>query len=365
MKPTFTLSNDKENKKINYGVNPETGKNILIDRKEMPCPHMLLTGLPGTGKTYAALKEVERVIKETTDDIIFLSSGDIKCPEGMTPMILSKDCTINPVDMVISFEDYKVDLILVSEVVLDIISTIFNRKLNIEESNMLNGAIFDVFYPFYERLVKNKMTHDFKNNPTINDILEMIYFPKEPDKRLGHSRKTEKNFVKELQLATEIYKERFSQKTNLRDDIPIFISRDNRLIRDKFIDDYAVLAYLFNRERCNCNKRNSSYTWIYIDDADYYFRKDYLRNQLGTLLKCSRKCGGIITLTTQGVDSRDRMFLNNIALCQVFNSGHKTEDNIYAYLDQIHGFNSDKIKLLSVGESVITDFKDVVKCKTE
>ena len=59
-----------------YGLNATSNNLIMVDRKKSKNPNGLILGTPGSGKSFAAKREMTNVFFTTNDDIII---GD---PEG-------------------------------------------------------------------------------------------------------------------------------------------------------------------------------------------------------------------------------------------------------------------------------------------
>ena len=53
-----------------YGLNALSSNLIMVDRKQLKNPNGLILGTPGSGKSFAAKREITNVFLITTDDII-------------------------------------------------------------------------------------------------------------------------------------------------------------------------------------------------------------------------------------------------------------------------------------------------------
>ena len=53
-----------------YGLNATSNNLIMVDRKKVKNPNGLILGTPGSGKSFAAKREMTNVFFTTNDDII-------------------------------------------------------------------------------------------------------------------------------------------------------------------------------------------------------------------------------------------------------------------------------------------------------
>ena len=170
-----------------YGLNALSNDMIMVDRKKLKNPNGLILGTPGSGKSFAAKREITNAFFVTKDDIII---GD---PEGeYYPLVhalggqvvhispTSKDY-INPMDINMDYSDDDNPLGVKSDFVLSLCELIMGSRDGIEAEEK---SVIDRCLP----LVYQKYFADSKpeNMPVLGDLYDCLRKQKEPqDQRIA------------------------------------------------------------------------------------------------------------------------------------------------------------------------------------
>ena len=135
-----------------YGLNALSNNMIMVDRKKLKNPNGLILGTPGSGKSFAAKREITNAFFVTKDDIII---GD---PEGeYYPLVhalggqvvhispTSKDY-INPMDINMDYSDDDNPLGVKSDFVLSLCELIMGSRdgIEAEEKSVFHWCIRNI-----------------------------------------------------------------------------------------------------------------------------------------------------------------------------------------------------------------------------
>ncbi len=161
-----------EGESLYYGLNALSNNMILADRKRLKNPNGLILGTPGSGKSFAAKREMANAFFVTRDDIII---GD---PEGeYYPLVhalggqvvhisaASRDY-INPMDINLNYSEEDDPLILKSEFVLSLIELMMG-KIEPDEKSIIDQCLRRVYHRFFEDPRPEKM-------PVLQDLYEEL-----------------------------------------------------------------------------------------------------------------------------------------------------------------------------------------------
>jgi len=275
-----------------YGLNALSSNMIMVDRKKLKNPNGLILGTPGSGKSFAAKREITNAYFVTNDDIII---GD---PEGeYYPLVhalggqvihispTSKDY-INPMDINMDYSDDDNPLGVKSDFVLSLCELIMGSRDGIEAEEK---SVIDRCLP----LVYQKYFADPRpeNMPVLGDLYECLRKQKEPQ-------------AQRIATALEIYVNGslkvFNHQTN--------VEMDNRIIcfdiKDlgkqlKKLGMLIVQDQVWNRVTINRNAHKS--TRYYIDEFHLLLKEEQTAAYSVEIWKRFRKWGGIPTGITQNI----------------------------------------------------------------
>jgi len=164
-----------------YGLNALSNNMIMVDRKKLKNPNGLILGTPGSGKSFAAKREITNVYFATDDDIII---GD---PEGeYYPLVHalggqvihispnSRDY-INPMDINMDYSDDDNPLGVKSDFILSLCELIMGSRNGIEaeEKSVIDRCLPLVYQKYFENPIPENM-------PVLGDLYDCLRSQKEP-----------------------------------------------------------------------------------------------------------------------------------------------------------------------------------------
>ena len=281
-----------EGESLYYGLNALSNNMIMVDRKKLKNPNGLILGTPGSGKSFAAKREITNAFFVTQDDIII---GD---PEGeYYPLVhalggqvihispTSREY-INPMDINMDYSEDDNPLGVKSDFVLSLCELIMGSRDGIEAEEK---SVIDRCLP----LVYQKYFSDPRpeNMPVLGDLYDCLRKQKEPQ-------------AQRIATALEIYVNGslkvFNHQTN--------VELNNRIvcfdIKDlgkqlKKLGMLIVQDQVWNRVTVNRGSHKS--TRYYIDEFHLLLKEEQTAAYSVEIWKRFRKWGGIPTGITQNI----------------------------------------------------------------
>lgn len=166
-----------------YGVNALSGNLIMADRKALKNPNGLILGTPGSGKSFAAKREITNAFLVCPDDDIIICDPEseygalVERLGGQVVRISpASDDYLNPMDLNLDYSDEDNPLTLKTDFILSLCELIAGRRdglLPVEKS------VIDRCVP----LIYQEYLHDPKpeNVPTLGDLYDALRKQAEPE----------------------------------------------------------------------------------------------------------------------------------------------------------------------------------------
>ena len=281
-----------EGESLYYGLNALSNNMIMVDRKKLKNPNGLILGTPGSGKSFAAKREITNAFFVTQDDIII---GD---PEGeYYPLVnalggqvihispTSHDY-INPMDINLDYSDDDNPLGFKSDFILSLCELIMGSRNGIEaeEKSVIDRCLPLVYQKYFEAPVPENM-------PILGDLYDCLRQQKEVQ-------------AQRIATALEIYVNGSLKVFNHRTNVEL----NNRIvcfdIKDlgkqlKKLGMLIVQDQVWNRVTVNRAAHKS--TRYYIDEFHLLLKEEQTAAYSVEIWKRFRKWGGIPTGITQNI----------------------------------------------------------------
>lgn len=275
-----------------YGLNALSNNLIMVDRKKLKNPNGLILGTPGSGKSFAAKREIANAFLVTDDDVI------ISDPESEYSPLVSRfggqvikisptsDQYINPMDINMNYSDDDNPTALKADFILSLCELIVGGKEGLKpvEKTVIDRCIHKIYQRYFENPGKDNM-------PILEDLYKALLEQDEPE-------------AKVVATALEIYVTGSLNVFNHRTNVNI----NNRLvcydIKDlgkqlKKIGMLVVQDQVWGRVTENRNRGRS--TRYYMDEMHLLLREEQTAAYTVEIWKRFRKWGGIPTGITQNV----------------------------------------------------------------
>ena len=282
-----------------YGVNALSNNIIMVDRKQLKNPNGLILGVPGSGKSFSAKREITNVFLSCLDDDIIICD-----PEGEYTTLVNrlhgqvirisptgigydgKPCYINPMDLNMDYSDDENPLSLKSDFILSLCELIVGGKEGLApvEKTVIDRCV---------RIVYRKYLNDPKpeNMPILGDLFDAL-------------REQEEKEAQYIATALEIYVSGslnvFNHRTNVDTSNRIVCYDIKELGKQlKKIGMMIVQDQVWNRVTKNRTLHKT--TRYYIDEFHLLLVEQQTAAYSAEIWKRFRKWGGVPTGVTQNV----------------------------------------------------------------
>lgn len=296
-----------------YGVNTTTANLLMIDRKKLTNPSGWEFGKPGSGKSYAAKREIELVALSTDDDIIIIDpereyESFIRNLGGEVANIsISSSQKINPWAGDIKQTDFMTSKMQFAQTYS---ATIMGGiGLTANERSIVDRVAHRLYENYISRLSKDKNAAP----PTGLEYYEILKQQNEPE-------------AKNMAIAHELYStgsyNLFANESTIDSNnrIMCYCIRDlDEVLRP--LGMTVILESLWGKIISNFLKGKR--TWVWVDEIYLLFKYEYSANFFYELYKRIRKFGGIMTGITQNVEdllgnAKARSMLSNAEFVMMF-----------------------------------------------
>ena len=274
------------------GINALSNNLIMVDRKLLKNPNGLILGTPGSGKSFAAKREIANAFLLTNDDIIICDpeaeyGALVERLHGQVIQISPTSTDfVNPLDLNMDYSDEDNPLSLKSDFILSLCELIVGGKDGLKpvEKTIIDRCV---------RLVYQDYLNDprAENMPILQDLYEVLRSQEEPEAQY-------------LATALEIYVVGSLNVFNHRTNIDIqnrIVSFDIKELGKqlKKIGMLVIQDQVWNRVTLNRSACKS--TRYYIDEMHLLLKEEQTASYTIEIWKRFRKWGGIPTGITQNV----------------------------------------------------------------
>ena len=280
---------------IYYGLNAISKNLLFFDRRSLKAGNGLIFGTPGSGKSFAAKREMISVLlNDPTAEVIILDpereySNLARGFDGeIIDISASSKSHINAFDINLDYADENDPISLKSEFIISLIELLAggNSGLSSAERTVIDRTAIIIYQKYFQYADESKM-------PTLVDFWETLKEQPEDE-------------AKSLALSLEVYVKgslsTFAHKTNvdIKKRLVVFDMKDlgKQL---KPMGMLIVLDQIWNRITENRNKGRR--TWLYIDEMQLFFSSEQCSSYFFELWSRARKWGAIPTGITQNVET--------------------------------------------------------------
>lgn len=284
-----------------YGLNGVSKQMILYNRSSAINGNGCIFGVPGSGKSFSAKREIVNVLLHTDDDVFVIDpeneyAGLAKLFYGSSIRIApGSDVHINPMDMGLDYSAEGDDPITMKA---DFIASICEAAtgsrypLTPIQKSVIDRCVKNVYREYIRTLRAEGKSEDAKIVPTLRDFYEEVKFQPEPE---AH------NLALALEKFVEGTQNSFAFRTN--------VNVNNRFtiynIKDigtgmKSIGLQVCLDNIWNKMIANYKKGKR--TWLYCDEFHLLTQTEISAKYTQQIWRRARKWNGIPTGITQQVE---------------------------------------------------------------
>lgn len=277
---------------IYYGLNALSRNAILADRKKLKNPNGLYLGVPGSGKSFAAKREIVNVFLATTDKIIIVDPMGEYAPlvrrlgGQVVEIAPNSPHHINPMDLDVNLDDDVSPISLKCDFILSLMELIVGGKDGLQpvERTIIDRCTRMVYRDYLNDPVHTSM-------PTLQNLYGLLCEQTEPE-------------AARLATALEIYVSGslnvFNHPTNVDLNSRIvcidlkWLGAALRTIAMHIMQDFVTA-------QVSQNFLNDIATWCYYDEGHVLLKEPLTASYCVTVWKMLRKKGCVPSLLTQNV----------------------------------------------------------------
>ena len=281
-----------------YGLNALSNNMILCDRKQLKNPNGLILGTPGSGKSFAAKREMTNAFLITDDDIIICDpeaeyfslvqrlNGQVVRLSPAGKGMDGKPQYVNPMDINLNYSEDDSPLALKSDFLLSLCELVIGGKEGLQpiDKTVIDRAVRNVYRPFLADPAPEKM-------PILGDLYNELLRQPEPE-------------AARIAAALELYVSGSLNVFNHRTNVEL----NNRLVcfdikqlgkQLKKLGMLIVQDQVWNR--VTVNRAEKKATRYYMDEFHLLLKEEQTAAYSVEIWKRFRKWGGIPTAITQNV----------------------------------------------------------------
>ena len=290
--PFITQELFQQGAALYYGLNALSSNMILCDRKRLKNPNGLILGTPGSGKSFAAKREITNAFLITDDDIIICDPEAEYYPlvrrlHGQVIRISPTSTQyVNPMDINLNYSEDDNPLALKSDFLLSLCELVIGGKEGLMpvEKTVIDRSVRNVYRPFLANPNPAKM-------PILGDLYDELLRQPEPE-------------AARVAAALELYVSGSLNVFNHRTNVEL----SNRLVcfdikqlgkQLKKLGMLIVQDQVWNRVTINRAEKKS--TRYYMDEFHLLLKEEQTAAYSVEIWKRFRKWGGIPTAITQNV----------------------------------------------------------------
>ena len=275
-----------------YGLNALSNNLIMVDRKLLKNPNGLILGTPGSGKSFAAKREIANAFLVTDDDIIISDPEAEYRPlvEHFGGQVIkispTSDQYINPMDINMNYSEDDNPIMLKADFILSLCELIVGGKDGLlpVEKTVIDRCIHQIYQRYFEDPRPENM-------PLLEDLYKELLKQDEPE-------------AKHVATALEIY---------VKGSLNLFNHRTNVNITNRIVcydikelgKQLKKIGMLIIQDqvwgRVSSNREAGKSTRYYLDEMHLLLKEEQTAAYTVEIWKRFRKWGGIPSGITQNV----------------------------------------------------------------
>ena len=278
---------DGDKESLYYGLNALSNNLIMVDRKKLKNPNGLVLGTPGSGKSFAAKREICNAFLVTDDDIIIADPEAEYAPlvERLHGQVIhispASTQYINPLDINSNYSEEDNPLALKADFVLSLCELVVGGKEGLQpvEKTVIDRCVHTIYRRYFEHPIPENM-------PLLEDLYNALLTQEEPE-------------AHHVAAALEIYVKGSLNIFNHRTNVDIH----NRIVCFDIKQLLKKLGMLIVQDavwgRVTANRNAGKSTRYYIDEFHLLLKEEQTAAYSIEIWKRFRKWGGIPTGLTQ------------------------------------------------------------------
>ena len=290
------------------------GQRQIYSYKRHVAGNGFILGVSGSGKSFAAKREITEIALSTNDDIIIIDAereyGDLVRALGGEIIEISPSSPhhINPLELGEGYDADENPIAVKAEVITSILEQQMGAgTLTGSHKSIIDRCTANVYRPYLKSRGKQPA-------PLLTDWRNEVKRQVDPEAR-------------EIALAAELITEGslnvFAHAGNVNMDSRI-IALDLYEMGEQLRPTALVVTLEAIQNRVAANRKRGKFTWVFIDECYLYFKYKYSADVLYRAWKRWRKYGAPLTAATQNVEEclkseTARLMLANSEFLLLFN----------------------------------------------
>ena len=275
-----------------YGLNALSNNLIMVDRKRLKNPNGLILGTPGSGKSFAAKREITNAFLSTDDDIIVCDpeaeyAALVERLHGQVVKISPTSTQfINPMDINANYSEEDNPIALKSDFILSLCELVVGGKEGLlpVEKTVIDRCVHQIYQAYFQDPKPEKM-------PLLEDLYKALL---EQEEKEAHH----------VATALEIYVKGSLNLFNHRTNVDIdnrFVCYDIRELGKQLKKIGMLVVQDAVWGRVTTNRYAGKTTRFFIDEFHLLLREEQTAAYSVEIWKRFRKWGGRATGITQNV----------------------------------------------------------------
>ena len=348
----FDVREVRQKTGLYYGLNASSRNMILYDRTSDMNPCACILGMPGSGKSFSAKREIENILLNTDDEVYVID------PEGIdyTPMAeafygsvirleTGSKVYLNPFDLNIENAEDDGDPVKVKT---DFIETICEVAiggrygLDPKAKSIIDRCSQDIYNDYMEYLKQTNKIMDYEKAPTMLTFYNKLMCQPQPEAQ---------SIALSLERFVKGALDIFSHHTNVEIDNRFTVFNIKGLGQGlKEMGLQICLDHIWNKMIQNYMKGKR--TWFYVDEFHLMMQKPTSSAYLAQIFKRARKWRACPTIITQNVEdvlkNEDaRTIINNCSFITLLQQSPMNKMQLSAMLN----ISVEEQKYISSGKS--------------